>query len=81
MTGAAVQNRAVPLQACGPREPNPRQVDILLDNSGPVICKIQWQILHLTLHPGLQNGSEPMKYSARAARCGNASPALIESSP
>jgi hypothetical protein len=31
MTGAAVQNRAVPLQACGPREPHPRQVDILLD--------------------------------------------------
>jgi len=31
-TGAAIQNRAVPLQACGPHEPHPRQVDILLDN-------------------------------------------------
>jgi len=38
--GATVQNRAVPLQACGPREAHPRlrtahrqarQVDILLD--------------------------------------------------
>jgi len=42
MTGAAVQNRAVPLQACGPREPHPRQVDILLDKGMPVICKKQW---------------------------------------
>ena len=42
MTGAAVQNRAVPSQACGPREPHPRQVDILLDNGMPVTCKMQW---------------------------------------
>ena len=30
------------LQACGPREPHPRQVDILLDKGMPVTCKIQW---------------------------------------
>jgi len=39
-TGAAIQNRAVPLQACGPHEPHPRQVDILLDNGMLVTCKI-----------------------------------------
>ena len=37
-TGAAIQNRAVPLQACGPREPHPRQVDILLNNGMAVTC-------------------------------------------
>ena len=51
MAGAAVQNQAVPLQACGPREPHlclrtthrqARQVDILLDNGMPIICKNQW---------------------------------------
>jgi len=39
-TGAAIQNRAVPLQACGPHEPHPRQVDILLDNGMAVTCEV-----------------------------------------
>jgi len=30
------------LQVCGPREPHPRQVDILLDKGMPITCKNQW---------------------------------------
>jgi len=36
--GAAFQSGVVPLQACGPREPHPRQVDILLNNGMAVTC-------------------------------------------
>ena len=50
MTGAEVQNRAVPSLVCGPREPHPclrathrqaRQVKILLDSGITVTCKKQ----------------------------------------
>jgi len=40
MTDPTVQNRTVPLQAYGPREPHPRQVDILLDNGMPALCNL-----------------------------------------
>jgi len=37
--GSVLQPSSTLLQACGPREPHPRQVDILLDKGSPVTCK------------------------------------------